>query len=296
MAQLGVLCPRGTISWEECLGSCAHNPLRPCDYSADMLNYMRRDYEDPDAEPGVESFTPSRLLGCVRQPVIMGDSDYYVDVDQAYPALRGNMIHALMERATYPGALLVIREHRFSQTVMTKEGPKPFTGKADVVVVKSIRDGVIYVKVIDYKSTGEIGHDMTEARMSHQLQINMYAWLATQELPALLELPNHIVVVDELEIVYCSMKKIRRFTSAGSRQTRGKRKTVRPLSYEQITLAPLNFWSIHKTGLYIRHKIEERLDAKVKLPDILEGDDAWLCNYCPVFAVCHQIGNADASV
>jgi hypothetical protein len=296
MAQLGVYCPRGTIGWEECLGSCAHNPLRPCDYSADMLNLMRRDYSDDDAEPGVESFTPTRLLGCVRQPVIMGESDYYVDVEQAYPATRGNMIHALMEKATYPGALTVVREHRFHQTIMTKHGPQPFTGKTDLVVVKSVRDGVIKVKIEDYKSIGEIGHDMLEAKQNHQLQINMYAWLVSKELPELLDLPTYRVDVDELEIIYVSMKKKRRFTSAGELRRRGKRLTVKPLTYETITLKALPLWGLNQTGKYIRSKIEERLEAEVKLPDILEGDDAWLCNYCPIFDVCHQIGNVDAAM
>lgn len=291
MAQLGVYCPRGTIGWEECLGSCAHNPLRPCDYTADILNMMRRDYSDKDAEPGVESFTPTRLLGCARQPVLMGESDYYVDVEQAYPATRGNMIHALMEKAVYPGVLTTIRERRYSTTVMTKYGPQPFSGKADLVVVKSIRDGVIRVKIVDYKTTNKIGHDMLEAKLDHQLQINMYAWLAAQELPELLDLPNHRVEVEELEIIYVSIEKKRRFTSAGELRRRGKRLTVKPLTYDTITLKALPLWGLKQTGKYIRAKIEERIEAEVRLPDILEGDDAWLCNYCPIFDVCHQIGN-----
>lgn len=296
MAQLGVYCPRGTISWEECLGSCAHNPLRPCDYTADMLNMMRRDYVDEDAEPGVESFTPTRLLGCARQPVIQGESDYYVDVEQAYPATRGNMIHALMEKATYPGVLTTVREHRYNQTVMTKYGPQPFSGKADLVVVRAVHDETIYVKIIDYKTTNDIGHDMVEAKQNHQLQINMYAWLVAKELPELLDLPTYRVEVEELEIIYVSIKKKRRFTSAGELRRRGKRLTVKPLTYQTITLKALPLWKLSWTGRYIRSKIEERMDAEVKLPDILEGDDAWLCNYCPIFDVCHQIGNVDVAV
>lgn len=295
MAQLGVYCPRGTISWEECLGSCAHNPLRPCDYTADMLNMMRRDYEDDDAEPGSDAFTPTRLLGCARQPVITGQSDYYVDVEQAYPATRGNMIHALMEKATYPGVPLVVREHRYETTVMTKYGPQPFSGKADLVVVNQIRNKIINIKIIDYKSIGEIGHDFTEAKQNHQLQVNMYAWLVSQQLPDLLGLHGFEVVVDEVEIIYVAFKKKRRFTSAGELRRRGKRLTVRPLTYATITLKALPLWPIKATGKYIASKIEERLDAEVTLPPILEGDDAWLCNYCPIFDVCHQIGNVDAA-
>jgi hypothetical protein len=300
--QLGVRCPRGTIAWDECLLSCAPNPLHPCDYTADMLDAMRVDYEDPDREPGVESFTPTRLLGCARQPVLMGDADYYVDVEQSYPAFRGNMVHALMEKTRHPGAVSVIRERRFATTVMTKHGPQPFTAKPDLIVVKSIvhdlradvsggPEYTIHVKVVDYKSTGEIGHDMLAAKLEHQLQVNMYAWVVSQCLPDYLGMPHAAVVVDELEIVYCSMKKIRRFTSAGTRQTRGKMKTRKPATYESITLQAIRLWDIPKMGRYIQRRIEARLDAKVELPDMLEGDDAWLCDYCPIKALCFEVGN-----
>jgi hypothetical protein len=297
--QLGVRCSRGLISWDECLTRCVHNALHPCDYTADMLNAMRVDYEDPDREPGVESFTPTRLLGCPRQPALQAGADYYVDVDQAYPAFRGNMVHALMERTTFPGAVQVIREHRFALTVMTRYGPQPFTAKPDLVVVKRVdydetMKATLHVKIVDYKSTGDIGHDFTAAKLEHQLQANMYAWIVSRCLLDVVELPEAEdveIVIDEVEIVYCSMKKIRRFTSAGERQTRGKMRTRKPATYESITLEPIRLWDLGKLHRYIIRKIEERIAAKTTLPDILEGEDAWLCDYCPVKALCYEIGN-----
>ena len=298
--QLGVKCPRGTIGWDECLLHCVHDPLHPCDYTADILDMMRVDYEDPDREPGVESFTPTRLLGCPRQPVLMSDADYYVDVEQAYPATRGNMVHALMEKARYPGAVKVIREKRFATTAMTKYGPQPFTAKPDLIVVQDMYMAEtgpnpvwkIHVKIVDYKSTADIGHDMTEAKFEHQLQVNMYAWVVSQCLPDFLELPGAEVVVDAVEIVYCSMRKIRRFTSGGPRVTKGKRKTLKPLTYEPLTLQAIKLWTMPQMGRYIARRIETYIDAReVALPNILEGDDAWLCNYCPVFALCREVGN-----
>lgn len=315
--QLGVKCSRGCIPWQECLGSCVHNPLHPCEYTADLLNTMRADYEDPDREPGIEAFTPTRLLGCPRQPVLQAGADYYVDVEQGWPALRGSMVHALMERTTYPGAVQVIREQRLATTVMTRYGPQPFTAKPDLVVVKSIEnlhavygdaqveDGTlvegpstikvpltrIHVKVVDYKSTGEIGHDLTAAKLEHQLQVNMYAWVVQQCLADVLELPGADIVVDEVEIVYCSMKKIRRFTSAGERQTRGKMQTRSPRTYASLTLEPIRLWRMNATGRYIARKIEERIAATEVLPDILQGEDAWLCEWCAVRQLCYEIGN-----
>ena len=309
--QLGVKCPRGTISWDECLLHCAHDPLHPCDYTADILDLMRVDYEDPDREPGVESFTPTRLLGCPRQPVLMSGADYYVDVEQAYPATRGNMVHALMEKARYPGAIKVIREHRFATSIMTKYGPQPFTAKPDLIVVQDIVAGesikgknlptlqeikdsypTIHIKIVDYKSTADIGHDMLSAKLEHQLQVNMYAWVVFWCLPEFMEMPNANVVIDSVEIVYCSMKKIRRFTSAGERTTKGKRLSVRPLKYDTLTLEPIKLWKTASIGKYVARRVETYLDAKeVEMPDMLEGDDAWLCNYCPVANYCREVGN-----
>lgn len=290
MAQLGVKCPRGLISWNECLGSCAHNPLRPCDYTADMLWQMRADNSD---EPGDGAFSPSRLLGCARQSVLIGQRDYYVDVEQAYPATRGNMVHALMEKCAYPGALYAIREHRFYCTIETKYGPQQFTAKPDLIVVKDITDdNVIVVKILDYKSTIRINNTLVEAKLEHQLQVNMYAWVVTQCLPIALGLDDYRVVVDELEIEYANTEDKRRFTSAGARQIPCKRKVNGKLVDALLDLEPITLWNMTKVGRYIQAKITERLEAKeVRLPDILEGESAWLCRYCPVYDFCHEVGN-----
>lgn len=303
MAQLGVKCPRGFISWTECLGVCAHDPLRPCDYTADLLNMMNPGNSE---EPDDTAFSPTRLLGCARQRVLVGEHDYYVDVDQAYPATRGNMVHALMEAAQYPGAVHVIREERFRVQIETPYGVQDFSAKPDLIVVKDIvpddspdfyeNDAdvptVAYVKIIDYKSIVKVDNSLDEPKLEHQLQVNMYAWLVTQCLPLYLGIPNLRVEVDELEILYCSMDGKRRFTSAGSRVIPTKRRINGRMEESTIELQPIRRWKLDATGRYIQAKIIERLEAQhVKLPDILEGEQAWLCRYCPVYDVCHQIGN-----
>lgn len=303
MAQLGVKCPRGLISWDECLGSCAHDPLRPCDYTADMLWQMRADNND---EPGDGAFSPSRLLGCARQAALIGERDYYVDVQQAYPSTRGNMVHALMEKCAYPGALYAIREHRFHCQIETKYGLAPFSAKPDLIVVKDIEPAdspdcyekdedvpvIITVKILDYKSTVNVDNRLSEAKLEHQLQVNMYAWIVTQCLPMALGLDNAQVVVDELEIEYCTMADKRRFTSAGSREVPCRRKVNGKLVDSTLKLEPIKLWDMAKVGRYIQAKITERLDAQnVRLPDILEGEQAWLCRYCPIYDFCHNLGN-----
>jgi hypothetical protein len=304
MAQIGVSCPRGLISWEECLGSCAPNPLHPCNYTPDVLELMRIDYTDPDREPGVESFTPTRVLGCARQPVLMGESDYHVDVDSAYKMVRGNMVHALIQTARYPGAVTIIREQRMKVMVQTKYGQQLFTAKPDLIVVTRIDPGpddnscapVVHVRVVDYKSTNEIAHQFTEPKLDHQLQVNMYAWVASQCLLDYLPHAEHlaqdaVVQVDGVELAHFAMNKTRRFVSEGPRLDRGKMLTRNPKTFETITLAPITLWDMDLVGQFIARKIEERIEAEIKLPDILEGDAAWRCDYCPVRNLCYQIGN-----
>ena len=291
--QVGVKCPRGLILHSECR-QCALNPLHPCQYGPDVLEKMRTDYTNPDREPDQSAFTPSRLLSCPRQSVLMQDQDYYVDVDHAYPLTRGNMVHALMEKSRYPGAVMTIREERFKTTIETSYGPQTFSGKCDLAVVTQIDEDeeghqtLAHVNIVDYKTTSKIGHDKLRAEDEHIWQINMYAWLVTKVLPARL---GHVaVVVDGLEIEYFAMEKSRRFTSAGPLQALGKRLNKRPpYEYETLTLAPIPMYPLDQVEKAIVRRIEQRIQAKEVLPPILPDEERWRCLRCPVFEHCYSL-------
>jgi CRISPR/Cas system-associated exonuclease Cas4 (RecB family) len=226
-------------------------------------------------------------------------------VDAAMNMFRGTIFHAGIDATTkYPEAVEVIREIRLKTMVDTLYGPQLFTGKADVVVVKRIENGTAYCKVIDYKTKKSIEHSLVSPDRKHQMQINMYAHLVEKELPAYLtnnyiglngekaiSLASVDVVVDEVEIVYLDMKKVRRFTSAGSLQVKGKRTSTSPLLYEYITLEPISLLPSDIVEDWVRTRIEEKINAKQVLPDILEGDAAWVCSFCSVKQVCMEIGN-----
>lgn len=322
--QIGVKLDGKRMSWDEAF-AYAQDPLRDSPYPPDLLDLMRIDYDDPDREPGIESFTPTRIMGCHRQAVLMEDHDYYIDPDLDYPKVRGHMIHALMEKARYPGAVSVLREKRMrldlnAGTTRAGEGPLLFTAKPDLVVVKRVEnihnetplalENTITpratFKVVDYKSKSEIKHELTETFYEHELQVNMYAWMVAQnpaiynergeylgttvELLGLAGIPELELVCDEVEIVYCDMKKVRRFTSKGSTQTRGKRlNRSRPYQYETLTLAPIHLWTPEKVGRFIRRRIDERLAAKEELPPILPESERWRCDYCPLADLCYGL-------
>jgi hypothetical protein len=284
--QIGVSCPRGQILHSECR-QCALNPLHPCQYGPDTLEKMRTDYTNPDREPDQSAFTPSRLLSCPRQAVLMQDHDYYVDVDHAYPLTRGNMVHALMESARYPGVVETLREHRFKTTIDTCYGPQKFSGKCDLVIIKEIDETGLHVNIVDYKTTSKIGHDKVRAEDEHIWQVNMYAWLVTKVLPDIWTEPGVPVTVDGLEIEYFAMEKSRRFTSAGPLQARGKR--LNKGQYETLTLAPIPMYPLDLVERAIRRRIEQRIHAKEELPPILPEEERWRCLRCPVFDTCYSL-------
>lgn len=300
--QVGVILGGERLTWDDAYER-AQDPLRAWPYPPDMLQLMQIDYTDPDREPDVDSFTPTRIMSCHRQAVLQSDSDYYIDADQAWPMVRGHMVHALMEKASYPGALTAIREQRMRTWVETKYGPQLFTAKPDLIVVNSIdpadspdcyeRDEdvplEIHIKVVDYKSKNEIKHELTRVAFEHELQVNMYGWVASRELPRIMDLPRTRVVVDEVEIVYCDMSKVRRFTSAGYLSARGKMLTRKPKTYETLQLEPIRLWSLDKIGRFVQRRIEQRIAAKDELPPVLPDEEAWRCNYCPVRELCTRI-------
>lgn len=280
MPQVGVKCVRGEIAHDDCR-ACALHPLHPCAYPADLLELMRG-----GTEPPASAHSPTRVQGCARQARLQDEYDYYIDVDFQYPMTRGHMIHALMEQAQYPGALAVIREQRLSAVIETANGLAQFSGKSDLVVIKEVRDGVAYAKVVDYKSKGKVGHDLVVADVSHQIQVNLYAYLVEKALT----FENLPIVVDELEIVYCDMDKVRRFTSAGPLEARGKRIVgSRPAEYETLTLAPLKLkTTLHRWAeRYLKHRIELREDSA--LAPVLPPEESWKCRRCPVFAICDRL-------
>lgn len=308
MPVIGVKLAGRNYTWEQAFHEAVHNPLRDWPYTVDMLALAAGIESE---EPERDAFSPSRLLGCHRQSVLSGMVDYYLDMDQSWPLVRGNMVHALMERARYPGVVATIREVRFYTTVDTAYGPQKFTAKPDLIVIDRIdtdwpsdeghgqgnAQETIHIKVVDYKSKNGIKHDLTEAQYEHELQVNMYAYILSRELPTHLGMPEASLVVDELEIDYVDMARVRRFTSAGWLSDRGKRTSTRPLTYETLHLAPITIHPRDKVERFVRRRIEERIQAREQLPacSYAGTDKEYLCNYCPVRDACNRRTEASVS-
>ncbi len=295
MTQLGVHCPRGNISHKECK-RCSANPLRPCSWTPDMLELIRSENDD---QPAPDAFTPSRLLDCDRKSALISQHDYYQDLDNVWPIVRGHMVHALMERSSNPNALRQFREVRFDTEIETKYGKQRFLGKPDLINVlyEHVDDGRTWwgVSIVDYKSHREVEHSLVAPERKHVMQLNMYAWLVTQCLPKCKDnLPYarnwpDVVEVIELELVYVDMSRVRRFTSEGPLKGKGKLLDRRTREKEVLDLEPIPLMSLEDTEAWIRKHIEMKIEAKNVLPPPLEGDAARICPYCPMFNICSDL-------
>lgn len=279
--ELGVKCSRGFILHEDCR-KCALHPLHPCGYPPDLLEMMRN---GSSGEPGMDAYTPSRLLNqCERQRILCGKHDYYIPVDAQWPRIRGTMVHSLFEKGgTYPGILTSFREVRL-ECRLSLGGSKEvlFTGKADFIGVVHQDGDEVHVKVVDYKTTNYISAkllDLSQDTKGRQyiMQVNMYAWLVRRALPEALKRAV-TVIVDELEIVFFDMKRVVRFTTAGD------------ISYGGRTYRAIPFLEDAQVEAWIRQRILEKQQADRELPDVLEGyPDHWACQRCPVFNLCKEI-------
>lgn len=297
---IGVKCPRGLVKHEDCR-QCALTVSRPCHLTPDILETMR----DSERDLPERTYTPTMLLGCDRQHILQAgrnsnNEGYYLDIENAWPLLRGSMVHALMENeaTAYPGVLLPIREVRLSTTVSTAYGTFQFAGKPDVVVILDIsQDKVAYVDIIDYKSTNEIKHEKLAASPEHQMQVNMYAWLVHRELPAYLADENNWPVgispylvdrveINSLQILYADMKRTRLFISDETRKDKGKLINRNPREHETLTLEPIHRLEADEIEQWVKMRIEDMERGKEGLPQMLPEDSRWMCVRCQVKDAC----------
>jgi hypothetical protein len=182
--------------------------------------------------------------------------------------------------------------------------------------------------VVDYKTRGEIGHDLVVADPRHVVQINQYGWLVKKFLPGWLnrvigyeqgvwleqsvghlfttaQAIPHIdeVVVDELSIVYMDMSRTRTFSSLGflydqgrmiSDYVDGRYVRRKPVEYEELELEPIHAFEDRYTEGMIRRGIEDQIDGETTLAHPLYGEDARLmCGGCGVKQACYDLGRQE---
>lgn len=330
----GVKCVLGHKSMEF-HEACMRSGLGPpCGIPPTLLQIITRPNKERE-EAGV-IFSPSSLSACHRQSSLTVEHDWYIDVKQAYKQARGTIFHAgLANEPPPPGTLGVVRELRMQAPISTEHGEQILWGMPDEVVLLGVEqvDGHyplkhrLHVKITDYKTRTEVGHDLISADKRHVTQINEYAWLVARFLPGWLDMwdkglltwedaerlalnagvwPRNIdeVIVDELSIVYLDMSRTRTFTSLGFLYDEGKMlgdkidgKWVRrkPVEHEELELAPIEQMKDEVVEGLIRRGIERQIEAQTMLaPPLTDDEDVrLLCRSCPVRAVCIDVGKRE---
>nr|WP_281278987.1 PD-(D/E)XK nuclease family protein [Thermosporothrix hazakensis] len=241
-------------------------------------------------ELDVLDLSPTRVQGCARAKwLAVRKFARYLNPYARWHSLRGTLSHSFFEAAPpSPGVLRAIKELRLSTEVETWYGTVRFSGKPDLIEVLEDSDR-IRVKITDWKSISDIPHTMCEAKKEHQDQINMYAWLTRRCLPEVLGRPGVPVDVDELEIVYFSMNRVRRFTSKGPLVGRGKQRYPRSSGeYEELELAPIELYPPEVIEGLIIWGVEEAIEARESdsPPEPLSGVEARLCDFCDLQREC----------
>jgi len=291
-------------------------------------------------------FSPSTLAACHRQSALSVDHDFFVDVRAAYKMARGTIFHRGLANEPPPaGTLGVVRELLMNATTDTKYGDKVLHGTADEVTLLGVSyretvehldaerttlsmhpSVVLHVKIADYKTRTEVGHDLVRPDKRHVVQINEYAWLVSRFLPGWIKsrgaccpgvygdngemrlnqgvLDVDGVVIDELSITYLDMARPRTFTSKGFLYDQGKMlgdrvdgRWVRrkPVEHEELELEPVHQMQDQYVGGIIRKGIERQIEAKTMLaPPLTDPEDVGLmCRSCPVKAFCIETGRKE---
>lgn len=300
----------------------------PCGFPPTLLEQMSRPKLERIEQAVI--FSPSSIGACHRQHSLQKDHDWYVSPDDSYALTRGTLMHQWLAHEPAPdGTLGVIRELRMHAPIdVPGRETQKFSGQVDEILLlrtETNAEGLVtlHVSITDWKSRSDIAHSFQAPDRKNEYQVNYYAWLCTEILALYINeweimapaeanfqltgdpLPRiDLVVVDELNIVYMSMSKVRKFTSSGFRFAKGKQlgetgndgrwhKYKNPERWEEIELAPVRAMGHDYVASLIRQGIALQMDGDEQLAPPLIGDDAALmCPKCGVREACITLGRA----
>lgn len=164
----GVLCPvdKARITDEECLACRTGTPRveTRCHYPYEILKGMMDGSGRETAH-----ISATMLGGCKRQTWLEAREKWWMNPDTSYPALRGTVGHAFIEKYPEPGA---IAEVRFEAEI---DGHK-ITGQIDKLHPGS-------KKITDFKTKAEDKNPLAKPQSDHVLQLNVYRWLVKHGWP-----------------------------------------------------------------------------------------------------------------
>lgn len=206
-----------------------------------------------------DGISVTQLLGCPRKVFLEKTNDWFSHPIENWPALRGTLVHSLLEKTSGSNAEVEVRHSR------TYKGIE-ISGTPDSVRVLGTGKRRL---IRDWKSTNKLPY-YDNAYSSHKLQTNVYRWL--------LELDPRFT---EIEIVYISMDGVKAIPLKKGGTTKYGRSIENQV------------WTDEQVEAFLDERLLT-LDAQNKAGKPLEYHnvdeaDLWNCAFCPVKAICYNL-------
>jgi CRISPR/Cas system-associated exonuclease Cas4 (RecB family) len=260
MAQIGWLSDSGQqVSFADALAiSETEGSWNSIPHEVLVLIHKQVTKERPDG------ISVTQLLGCLRKVYLEGTNDWYSMPIENWPALRGTIVHNLLETTGGERAEVEVRHERVHNGIT-------ISGQPDSVRVLGKGKRRL---IRDWKSTNKLPF-YDNAYSSHKLQTNIYRWL--------LELDPRFT---EIEIVYISMDGVKAIPlKKGGLTKYGRQIENQVMTDEQVEafldsrLVPLNEQFANSKPIPY-HKVDE--------------GDLWNCQFCPVKNICYSLAADEA--
>lgn len=211
-----------------------------------------------------DGISVTQLLGCPRKVFLEKTNDWFSSPIENWPALRGTLVHSLLEQTGGQSAEIEVRYEREHRGIT-------ISGQPDSV--RTLGTGKRRL-LRDWKSTNKLPY-YDNAYSSHKLQTNVYRWL--------LELDPRFT---EIEIVYISMEGVKAIPlKRGGTTKYGRQIENQVMTDEQVEAF-----------------LDERLlvlDAQNKMGrpvayHNVDETDLWNCQFCPVKPICYSLAADEA--
>ena len=212
-----------------------------------------------------EYISATSVLHCLRADFLKRRTPFYQSIEALYPAFRGTLFHALMEKN-------VPENGRIEEKVKRTHRGIEIGGTFDSLLTFRDNNDTERFILQDWKTTDNL--PKYGAYPSHVAQVNIYRWLLGLD-------PEKTT----LEVHYFSMKGHKACPLRES-STRGGRTSMS------------QYWSDEQVEAYLDDrlvKLKASLESGIPMPyAMVTEEEKWECAYCPVRQECATGANAES--
>lgn len=205
-----------------------------------------------------DGISVTQLLGCPRKVFLEKTNNWFSRPIDNWPAMRGTLIHAMLEQTGGQDAEVEVRYEKTYKGVT-------ISGQPDSV--RTLGSGKRRL-LRDWKSTNKLPY-YDNAYSSHKLQTNIYRWL--------MDLDPRFT---EIEIVYISMDGVKAIPLKKGGTTRYGRQIENQVMTDEEVEKYLD-------DRLLTLAAQNDAQRPVSYSNVDE-DDLWNCQFCPVKPVCYN--------